>query len=122
MKILILCLVLAACGYSAKSNELIGQVKKVIDKTPILCGDYVEADLSLGVIRNGVGSMSKEDVELYVERREDAALLKRAAETGKLVKVAYDVRRVTWCVPDHWVTKVEILDDPKPDPKPERAL
>src|SRR5579859_447764 len=49
-----------ACGNSSVGNELEGQVKKVVKRTPIFCSDYVEADVSLGVIRNGVGSMSQE--------------------------------------------------------------
>ena len=111
MRSIIPILFLAACGYSARSNELVGQVKRVVDKTPIVCGDYVEADVSLGVLRNGVGSMSKEDVDLYVPSDADAKILKGAAESGKIVKIAYDVKRVTWCVPDHWVTHVEVLPD-----------
>lgn len=108
MKRLVLLLAITACGYSAKGNELVGQVKKVVDKTPLVCGDYAEADVSLGTIRNGVGSMSKEDVTLYIEHDSDIATLKKAAESGQLVKLAYDVRRVTWCVPDHWLTHAEI--------------
>jgi hypothetical protein len=101
---------MTAC-YSAKGNELVGQVKKVTEKTPLICGDYVVADLSLGVIRNGVGSMSREDIDLYVERPADIATVKLAAETGRLVKVTYNTRRSPWCVPDHWVTAVTIVDD-----------
>lgn len=104
-------LLLSACGASAKQNELIGQVKKVVERTPIVCGDYAEADISLGVIRNGVGSMSKEDVELYVPQQAQADLLKQAATSGHLVKITYDIERVTFCVPDHWVTNVELLTD-----------
>ena len=102
---------LAACGYSSKQNEMVGQVKKVIEKTPVICGDYIEADLSLGVMRNGVGSMSHEDVSLYVPNLTDELTLKKAAETGQLVKVTYDVKRLTWCVPDHLVIRVELFDD-----------
>jgi hypothetical protein len=96
-----------ACGYSSKDNELVGQVKKVVARTPILCGDYYEVDLSLGVLRNGVGSMSREDVVLYVGDGSLVPFLKRAAESGDPVKVGYDIKRVTWCVPDHWLTSAQ---------------
>jgi len=99
----------AACGYSSKDNELTGQVKKVHNQTPIICGDYVAADVSLGVMRNGVGSMSAEDVILYVPNADDAAALKKAADTGQLVKVTYDVKRLVLCVPEKQVKHVELL-------------
>lgn len=106
---LTLVLFVSACGYSSVDNELIGQVKKVKKMTPIICPDYVEADISLGIIRNGTGSMSKEDVELNVESYADIELLKGAAESGQLVKVAYDIKRISICVPDHRLTKVELV-------------
>lgn len=99
-----------ACGYSSKGNELVGQVKKVVARTPIVCDDFREVDVSLGVLRNGGGSMSKEDVELYVTNEADVPLLKRAAEEGFPVKVGYDIKRVVWCVPDHWLTSVVRID------------
>lgn len=108
----------AACGYSARDNELVGQVKKVVAQTPILCGDYHEVDISLGVLRNGAGSTSKEDVVLYVQGEGDVPLLKKAAEEGFPVKVAYDIKRIAWCVPDHWLTAVTELG-PVPPVSPE---
>lgn len=99
----------AACGYSSKDNELVGQVKKVVTQTPILCGDYYEADVSLGVLRNGAGSFSKEDVVLYVQNPTHLPLLKQAAEEGFPVKVGYDIKRVTRCVPEHQLTSVTRL-------------
>lgn len=103
---------LASCGYSARGNELVGQVKKVVAQTPLLCGDYYEADVSLGVLRNGAGSMSKEDVVLYVLDEANVPLLKQAAEEGFPVKVGYDVRRLPlagFCVPTSWLTSVTRL-------------
>lgn len=119
MRILVIAIavLLSACGNSARDNELVGQVKKVVERTPILCGDYAFADVSLGIVRNGTGSMSKEDVELYVPHDADVKLLKAAAESGQLVRVTYDVRRVALCTPDHWATGVSLVADP---PKPER--
>lgn len=102
-------LILSSCGYASKQNEAIGQVKKVVSYTPILCPDFVEVDLSLGVMVNGVGSMSSQDQWYYVEKESDIATLKKANETGKLVKITYDVKRVTFCVDGHFIKNVEIL-------------
>lgn len=100
---------LAGCGYSSKDNEMIGQVKKVAHATPLICGDYDAADISLGVMRNGVGSMSHEDAWVLVQDKRDVETLKTAADTGQIVKLTYDDRRVAFCVPDYWVTKVEVV-------------
>lgn len=107
---IVFALVLSACGYSAKDNELVAQVKKVVKNTPILCGDYDEVDVSLGIVRGGTGSLSKEDVVFY-SLPEHIKMLKQAAEGGQIVKLTYDIRRVTWCVPDHWITGVSLLAD-----------
>lgn len=103
-------LLAAACGMRSADNEAVGQVKKVVKVTPIICPDYTEADISLGVIRNGVGSMSKEDVELAVdnEDRQNVELLKKAAESGAIVKFTYDVKRVSPCWPDHRLNTLTI--------------
>lgn len=105
----ILCLVVMSCGYHSRDSELIGQVKKVKMLTPLICPDFVEVDLSLGVMRNGVGSMSSEDMWLYVHAPEMVAVLKSAAESGALVKVTYDQKRTTFCVPNEQVSKVELV-------------
>jgi hypothetical protein len=99
---------LSGCGYSAVDNEFAGQVKKVVHQTPIFCAERYDTDISLGVLRNGVGSMSQEDVWLTVPNQDDQKLLKQAAETGQIVKVKYDVYRVTWCWQDHVVRGVEL--------------
>lgn len=85
------------CGRTSVDNELTGQVKKVAHKTPIFCWDNVEVDISLGVMRNGVGSMSAQDVFLTVTSAEDVKKLEAAAATGALVTVKYDEMRVNWC-------------------------
>lgn len=105
----LIAMLLAGCGYSAKENEMVGQVKKVVEQTPLICGDYTEADVSLGVLRNGNGSMSKEDVILRVNDPAQKKLLKAAAETGNPVKISYDIKRFVWCGPDHILTNVEYL-------------
>ena len=101
----------AACGYTSTDNEAVGQVKKVVKRTPLVCSDYTEANISLGVMRNGVGSMSHEDIYLAVdndEQKAQIATLKIAAETSAIVKFTYDVERVSPCWPSHRLVSVEI--------------
>ena len=112
MKNLILALpfLLAGClGDSSKDNETIGQVKKVEHNTPIMLPDYDDADISLGVMKNGVGSLSHEDMWVYVPNPEDFKILQQASQTGELVKIKYDVARARFYVEKHTVTHVEIL-------------
>ena len=101
-------MLLSACGYSSQDNESIGQIKKVANMTPILCGKRTDVDLSLGVMRNGVGSMSHQDLWLTVRDPQLVDTLKKAAETGAIVKVKYDEARVNICWHDHELTAVEI--------------
>lgn len=107
--ILILSLFLTACGYSAKESEVIGQVKKVVNVTPLICSDRNEIDLSLGVIRGGVGSMSSEDIFMNVSDPTSLATLKAANETGSLVKVIYNTYRVAFCQEPKQVVRVELV-------------
>lgn len=103
-------LLLSSCGYSQQNSEAMGQVKKVIHRTPIICPNYYEVDLSLGVMRNGVGSVSTQDMWAYVE---DPAVLKVLQEAGKtgepLVKVEYDERRIALCTEEKIITKAEVV-------------
>lgn len=106
---IVMLLSLVSCGYSAKNSEMIGQVKSVTNETPILCNERNDVDISLGVLRNGVGSMSAEDVFLTISNEKDLAVLKEANESGKLVKVVYDFKRWTWCWNQRIVKSVEIV-------------
>ena len=114
MKRAFLLILVAACGNSSTGNESVGQVKKVVNKTPIICPDYVEVDLSLGVMRNGVGSLSKEDVVLAVDPGDKATVdaMKKAAEDGSIVKLGYDVHRISPCWPDHRLTSFVVETTP----------
>ena len=107
--ILIAILALAGCGYSSTNNEMTGQIKKVGNLTPIFCFDRVDVDMSLGVMRNGVGSMSSEDVFATVPEKSVQETLKRASESGQLVKVKYNQHRFTWCQENREITSAEIL-------------
>jgi len=102
-------LCLAGClGNTSSENDLIGQVKKAQHATPILLPNYSQVDVSLGVVRNGVGSMSREDVWLYVEDQTDFKKLETAAQTGAVVHIHYNVARFRFYVPNDYVTGVEI--------------
>ena len=100
---------LVSCGYSSRDNELIGQVKKIRHNTPIFCSDYSETDISLGIIRNGVGSMSTQDKWLVVTEKEHLKILKQANDSGAVVKILYDEKRVTFCTDNDFVIDVEIV-------------
>lgn len=105
--ILITAMFLIGCGYSSKDNEVVGQVKRVMVNTPIICPDFYDVDLSMGMMKNGTGSVSKEDLWLYIPDKAVYETLKQAASSGIPVKITYDVKRTTYCVEDHVVTKVE---------------
>lgn len=98
-------------GHSSAGNELVGQVKRVQHVTPWLCPDYAHVDISLGTMRGGVGSMSTQDIWLWVKNPADIKILEDAAKDGKIVKVNYDVARSRWfnCVELEELTHVEAL-------------
>lgn len=114
-KLVLLSLVLCACT-SSSDNEIVGQVKKIVKKTPLVCPDYTEVHVSLGVIRQGVGSMSHEDVMVAVDNSEKEVIekLKYAVESGSIVKLQYDVKRVSPCWPDHRLVGMPILEETPP--------
>ena len=101
---------LSGCGLSSRNNEVIGQVKRVISQTPIVCPDRTDVDLSLGVIKNGVGSMSSQDKYFTVNSSDALDVLKKANESGAIVKITYNERRLTWCQEDAEVTKAELVN------------
>lgn len=102
--------VLTGCGYTSLNNEMVGQVKKLTNHTPMVCPGYASADISLGVIRNGVGSMSGEDVIAVVMSSDQDKALRDASEAGKLVKVKYNTVRFPICWPAKRITSVEVVN------------
>ena len=94
-------MLLAGCGNTSVDNEVVGQAKKMMNKTNLICLDYKVLDISLGVVRGGTGSMSTEDLFLVVT-------IKKAVDAGSLVKVHYNVRRVHPCSEGNWLTSIEI--------------
>ena len=99
---------LSGCGYSSRDNEVIGQVKRVMNNTPMICGDYYDADISMGVMRNGVGSVSKEDMWVVIPG-DKVAEFKKLAESGEPVKVVYDIKRLAFCTTDHVARSIEVV-------------
>jgi hypothetical protein len=99
---------LAGCGNSAMDGELIGQAKKVTLVTPLICPDYYAFDVSLGIMRNGTGSMSTQDMWFTVRNAEDVRALRDAADKGLLVKVKYNARRLPICTEPHIMTAFEV--------------
>lgn len=111
LKIIAIIACLAGCGYESKNNELTGQVKKVLSHTPIFCGDFTTVDISLGAMRNGTGSVSKDDMWLTVDNESDKKLLNDAMIDGSIVTVHYDDKRWPsgWCQKTEHIFKVDVL-------------
>lgn len=110
-KLLLPLIFLSGCwGYSSTDSEAIGQIKKVIHETPLICDAFTTVDISMGVMRNGVGSMSSEDKEFYVEDKQIEQQLRQLADSGKLARVTYSIKRWRWCVEVAMITKVEELN------------
>ena len=103
-------LCLGSCGYSAMQSELVGQAKKITMRTPLICDNYMSFDVSLGVMRGGTGSMSTQDMWLTVQNMNQLDTIKKAVETGALVKVTYNSRRMAFCTDDHIMTNIEIVN------------
>jgi hypothetical protein len=95
------------CGWSTKEITGSGQIKRVGKITPIFCPDYYEADISMGVMRNGVGSMSTQDMFLFIEEK-DVAALRMAVQSSAIIDFTYDERRFAWCVDRHRMTSFKI--------------
>jgi len=111
---LVVLLSVFSCGYSSVGNEAAGQVKKIVKQTPVFCYNRIDVDVSLGVMRNGVGSMSNQDIWLTFESDEDSSdqlkLLKKAAENGSIVKINYDVARTRFCTESKLLRSIEIIE------------
>lgn len=113
MKNLCICLaifLLSSCGYTSIDNEVVGQIKKITNKTPLICPDHTTIDISLGIFQNGVGSMSKEDMELYIPKEIDIKEIHNAHKNSKLVKIKYNVRRFAICILDRVVNSFEVIE------------
>lgn len=98
------------CGYSARNSETVGQVKSIVNVTPLFCPNYTRVHMSLGVVQNGTGSMSTQDVDFVVDTINELNSLTLAQQHGNLVKVWHDNQRVAFCKnTTYFITKVELL-------------
>lgn len=96
---------LPACGLSQRDNETVAYVKHVTNETPVLCYNVTNAELDLRT----PGTMTSERVSFTVLHESDAALLRKANETGAKVKITSDEIRMAFCTRDDVITKVEVL-------------
>ncbi len=96
----------------ALDGELIGQAKKVRLVTPFwssICPTYYAFDVSLGVMQNGTGSMSTQDIWLTVKDVQDLPLMHKAVADASIVKIKFDTRRLAACTEDYLATSFEIV-------------
>lgn len=98
----------SACGYTGRDAELIGQAKKVVHKTPIFCYNHYTLDVSLGVMKNGIGSMSTQDVWVMIPPDQVPAA-EAAVQAGALVRVKYNTKRLALCFPEDRATSLEVV-------------
>lgn len=105
------------CGRSSVDSEIVGQPKKIVKQTPIFCENYTDVDISLGFVKDGVGSMSNQDIWLTVPNQSDIDTLNKAVDENKLVKVIYDEYRTNFCWNSHVVKSIYIIDDKREDKK-----
>lgn len=105
--------ILVGCGNSALDGEATGQAKKVSTVTPLICEGYRAFDMSMGVMRNGTGSMSTQDMwfTIYSEDAKMLNTLKEAVDHNLIVKVRYNTRRFPLCTEVYILTAVEIVKD-----------
>lgn len=96
-------------GWSEKEISGTGQVKRVGLQNNIVCPNYYEADISLGIMRNGVGSVSTHDMVFFIP---DSMLkdFRTYSEKGSIVNFTYDVRRFDWCVNEFRLTSVKLAE------------
>lgn len=105
------CLFLLACGDSSTNNTLTGQVKKLHHVTPIVCPNRVDVDVSMGVMRNGVGSMSTQDMWIVVSDTSFVPMLEDAVKTGALVDIEYNEARLLICSrTDAYLTSAKLAE------------
>ncbi len=103
----------SSCGYSSVENEAVGQVKKVMNRTPILCPNYKVADIIIGsqqalYIQNASGAAPH---TMIVITSEQDKILREASEKGKTVKFTYDEKRLVFCTEsDHFMNSVEMIN------------
>lgn len=107
---LLLALTLTSCGYTSVNNVAVVQIKSLHNETPLLCFNYNWLDASLGVMRNGTGSVSTEDIRFQIMNENQREILQEAADAGKLARVTFRDRRFVFCTYSREITNVEIVE------------
>ncbi len=102
-------LLVGGCGYSAIDGDMIGQIKTVGQSNPVVCPGYTAVGISLGILRDGTGSMSTHDVAGWVPDRSLIPALQRAKDTGAVVALTYKEYRAPICKPDFEITGLRIV-------------
>jgi hypothetical protein len=102
---------ITGCGYSHRNNELVGQPKSIEQTTPILCPEQNILHMSLGVMRNGVGSMSTEDVMINIPDNSMVPLLKEVVKDGKLINAVTNQARMRWCNCEVELVSFQVIKD-----------
>lgn len=109
-KLALLAFLAAGCwGYEEMDNQMSGQVKKVHHVTPLVCPAFSTVDVSLGTMRNGVGSMSDHDITMTIWNKADEDVLEQAAREGAIVDIKYSRWRMAWCREDAVVQHVQLV-------------
>jgi hypothetical protein len=111
--------ILAMEGPHIQTSEgavTVGQIKTIetqLSPLHICPPKVVVAHLSLGVLRNGQGSVSSEDFSATVQSPEDVETLQRAAKNGDLVEVTTNSVLADPCRPEVRITAVRVLPQVK---------
>lgn len=96
---------------AARDGTLIGQAKKLTLVTPywsFVCPNYYALDVSLGIMQNGTGSISHEDMWLTVINVDDLSEMEVAVKKGSIVKVKYNTRRWFACTEEFYAIGFEV--------------
>lgn len=107
---------LFGCGNSAVNGSAVGQAKGWDITTPLICADYKFFDMSQGVMQNGSGSVSHEDMRFTIAEGVDMAVVKLATETAAIVKVTYNERRAPFCTENFILTDIKIISQTEGKP------
>lgn len=97
----------------AVDGELVGQAKKIRMVTPLwssICPTYYALDVSMGIIQNGTGSMSTQDVWFTIKDTADLPAMQKAVETAAIVKMKFDTRRLAACTEDYYATGFQVIN------------
>lgn len=72
-------------------------MKRLHRVTPIFCGDYSVLDANLGVMQDGQGGASIQDIDLEIPEPMVAELAKALENKTLQVEITYSTHRVAFC-------------------------